>query len=199
MSNLPHRGARRPDEFTPMQLLFMERYMVHRSARRAAVEAGYADDRNAGWRQLQNEKIVAEITRRKEAQRRRNELLEDEVLAELAKIAFVDITDVVHFTAGSLDVKGINEIPEDVRPAIKKVTFTPGLYGDKVSIELHDKLKAQELLGKYLSMWSDTVKVEGGDKPLQHEHRVAPSMLEDRIKALKGGAAPAAAEDYDDL
>lgn len=191
------RGQRRPDEFSPMQLLFIERYMEHRSARRAAVEAGYADDRNAGWRQLQNQKIVDEIRRRKEAQRRRNELLEDEVLQEMAKIAFVDITDIVDFSGSELLVKNIDDIPEHVRPAIKKVTQTSGKYGDNITVELHDKVGALEKLGKYLSMWSDTLKVEGGDNPVQHEHRVAPALLEDRIKALTGPKP--AAEDWSDL
>lgn len=190
------RGSRRPDEFTPMQLLFIERYMECRSARRAAVEAGYSAVDTAGWRLLQSKKIVDEINRRKEEQRRRNELLEDEVLQEMSKIAFVDITDVVDFTGSRLDVRDLSEIPEHVRPAIKKVVCTPGLHGDKVTIELHDKMAALDKLGKYLSMWSDTLKVEGGDKPLQHEHRVAPSLLEDRIKALRGGNA---GDVYDDL
>ena len=182
-----------------MQQLFIEQYMLHRSARRAATEAGYSDVDNMGWRLLQNQKIVDEINRRKEAQRRRNELLEDEVLQELAKIAFVNITDVVDFNGSSLNVKDLSEIPERARSAIKKVVCTPSQYGDKVTIELHDKLKAQELLGKYLSMWSDTVKVEGGDKPVQHQHAVAPVLLEDRIKALLEAKPPVAAEDWSDL
>ena len=193
------RGQRRPDEFSPMQLLFIEKYMLHRSARRAAVEAGYSDTENAGWRLLQNKKIVDEINRRKEAQRRRNELLEDEVLQEMAKIAFVDITSIVDFNGSRLDVKDLSEIPEHVRPAIKKVVCTPSQHGDKVTIELHDKVGALEKLGKYLSMWSDTVKVEGGDKPVQHQHAVAPVLLEDRIKALLEAKTPVAAEDWSDL
>lgn len=182
-----------------MQLLFIERYMACRSARRAAVEAGYAAEDTAGWRLLQNEKIVAEINRRKEEQKRRNELLEDEVLQELAKIAFVDITSIVDFNGSSLDVKDLSEIPEHVRPAIKKVVCTPSQHGDKVTIELHDKIAALEKLGKYLSMWSDTVKVEGGDKPVQHQHAVAPVLLEDRIKALLEAKPAVAAEDWSDL
>lgn len=180
------RGSRRPDEFTPLQIRFIDLYMVHRSARKAAAEAGYSDTENAGWRLLQNEKIVAEINRRKEAQKRRNELLEDEVLQELAKIAFVDLTDVVDFNGSSLDVKDLSEIPERVRPAIKKVICTPSQHGDRVTVELHDKLAALEKLGKYLSMWSDTVKVEGGDKPVQHQHTVSKTLLEDKIRALTG-------------
>ena len=179
------RGPRRPDEFTPMQQLFIEQYMLHRSARRAATEAGYSDVDNMGWRLLQNKKIVDEINRRKEAQRRRNELLEDEVLQEMAKIAFVDITDIVDFNGSSLDVKDLSEIPEHVRPAIKKVTLTPGKYGDKVSIELHDKLKAQELLGKYLSMWVDKI---------EQKTVVA---FEDQLKAL--AEEPKQEMDFSDL
>lgn len=180
------RGSRRPDEFTPLQIRFIDLYMVHRSARKAAAEAGYSDTENAGWRLLQNEKIVAEINRRKEAQKRRNELLEDEVLQELAKIAFVDLTDVVDFAGGTLVVKDLADIPEHVRPAIKKVISTPSQHGDKVTIELHDKNAALEKLGKYLSMWSDTLKVEGGDKPVQHQHTVSKTLLEDKIRALTG-------------
>ena len=179
------RGPRRPDEFTPMQLLFIEQYMLHRSARRAATEAGYYDVDNMGWRLLQNKKIVDEINRCKEAQRRRNELLEDEVLQEMAKVAFVDITDIVNFNGSSLDVKDLSEIPEHVRPAIKKVTLTPGKYGDKVSIELHDKLKAQELLGKYLSMWVDKIEQK------------TVMAFEDQLKAL--AEEPKQEMDFSDL
>ena len=189
------RGKRKKDEFTPMQLKFIESYMVCRSARRAATEAGYFDVDNMGWRLLQNKKIVDEINRRKEEQKRRNELLEDEVLQELAKIAFVDITDVVDFAGGTLVVKDLAEIPEHVRPAIKKVTSAPSQHGDKVIIELHDKNAALEKLGKYLSMWSDTLKVEGGENPVQHQHTVSKTLLEDKIRALTGITE----EDLDDL
>jgi phage terminase small subunit len=149
------RGTRRPGEFTSMQQLFIERYMVHRSARRAAAEAGYSDVQAAGWRLLQNETICDEIRKRKEAQRRRNELLEDEVLQEMAKLAFVDISDVVDFSGSELTVKDLEEIPEHVRPTIKKVTKTSGKYGDNITVELHDKVGALLNLGRYLSMWVD--------------------------------------------
>ena len=188
------RGSRRPDEFTPLQMRFIELYMVHRSARRAAVEAGYLDTENAGWKLLQNKKIVDEINRRKEEQKRRNELLEDEVLQELAKIAFVNIADVVDFNGSSLDVKDLSEIPEHARAAIKKVVRTPSQHGDRVTIELHDKNAALEKLGKYLSMWSDTLKVEGGETPVQHQHTVSKTLLEDKIRALTGGE-----DTFDDL
>ena len=179
------RGPRRPDEFTPMQLLFIDLYMVHRSARKAAAEAGYSDTENAGWRLLQNEKIVAEINRRKEAQKRRNELLEDEVLQELAKIAFVDLTDVVDFNGASLNVKDLSEIPVHVRPAIKKVVCTPSQHGDKVTIELHDKIAALEKLGKYLSMWVDKIEQK------------TVMAFEDQLKAL--AEEPKQEMDFSDL
>lgn len=179
------RGPRRPDEFTPMQQLFIEQYMLHRSARRAATEAGYSDVDNMGWRLLQNKKIVDEINRRKEAQRRRNELLEDEVLQELAKIAFVDITDIADFNGTALVVKHIDDIPEHVRPAIKRVTQTSGKYGDNITVELHDKIAALEKLGKYLSMWVDKI-----------EQKTVVSF-EDQLKAL--AEEPRQEMDFSDL
>lgn len=194
------RGSRRADEFTPMQAAFIDSYMLCRSARRAADEAGYCGDPNAGWRLLQNKKIVDEINRRKEEQRRRNELLEDEVLREIAKVAFTDICDVVDFTGSTLEVKDLSEIPENARSCIKRVTLQPSQYGDRITVEMYDKLKAQELLGKYLDMWSERLKVEGGEKPLQHEHSVCPTLLKDRILALQGAVRKEEdPEDFSDL
>lgn len=62
-----------------------------------------------------------------------------------------------------------------------------------MQIEMHDKLKAQELLGKYMDLWSERVKVEGGDTPVQIEQTVTKLLVEDRIRMLRGE------ETYDDL
>ena len=118
-------------------------------------------------------------------QRRRNELLEDEVLQEMAKIAFVDITDIADFNGTALVVKHIDDIPEHVRPAIKKVTQTTGKYGDNITVELHDKLAALEKLGKYLSMWVDKI---------EQKTVVA---FEDQLKAL--AEEPKQEMDFSDL
>ena len=179
------RGSRRADEFTPMQAAFIDSYMLCRSARRAADEAGYCGDPNAGWRLLQNKKIVDEINRRKEEQRRRNELLEDEVLREIAKVAFTDICD-VDFTGSTLEVKDLSEIPEHARSCIKRVTLQPSQYGNRITVEMYDKLKAQELLGRYLSMWVDRIETK------------SVLSFEDQLKTLAAEDTPEQ-EDFSDL
>lgn len=187
------RGKRRKGELTPKQQAFVDAYLQTHSARKAAEIAGYADPVSQGWSLMRTASVADAITKGKEEMRRRNEHLEDQVLQELAKIAFSDISDVVTFDGTSMLVKRLEDIPEDVRPCIRKLTLTPGKYGDRVQIELHDKLKAQELLGKYMDLWSERVKVEGGDVPVQIEQTVTKLLVEDRIRMLRGE------ETYDDL
>lgn len=41
-----------------------------------------------------------------------------------------------------------------------------------------DKVKALELLGKHLGLFTDRLKVEGGDNPIKHTHIVTDSIKE---------------------
>ena len=156
-----------------MELAFIEDYMLSRSAHGAAKRAGYLNPQNRAWQLMQTKHIVDEIDRRKEAQRRRNEHLEDQVLLELAKVAFADMQDFVNFDGQTLLVKQLEEIPEEMRCVIKKVTCTPGKFGDRVSIELHDKMAALEKIGKYLEMFVERTKNENTNL-----------TFEDQLKAL---------------
>ena len=71
-----------------------------------------------------------------------------------------DSVDLVELVMAMEEEFEIDEIPEEVRAAIKKVTLTPGKHGDRVCVELHDKVAALEKLGKYLELWTDKTKVE---------------------------------------
>ena len=173
MSNERHRGKRRAGEFTPMELVFIEQYMLTRSAHGSAKTAGYKDPQCRAWQLMQTKHIVDEIDKRKEAQRRRNEHLEDQVLLELAKIGFADMQDFVNFDGQTLLIKRLEDIPEEMRCVIKKVTCTPGKFGDRVSIELHDKMAALEKIGKYLEMFVERTKNE-----------TTLMTFEDQLKAL---------------
>ncbi len=153
--NHQHQGRRREGELTPLQWAFVEHYMLTRSASKAAELAGMADPRRRGWITMQVQAVVDEINRRTEELKRRNAHLEDQVLQELATVAFSNIADFVNFSDGALVVKSLDDIPDEARAVIKKVTLSPGKYGDKIQLELHDKIKANELLGKFLEMWGD--------------------------------------------
>lgn len=154
--NRVYRGKRMAGELTPLQLAFVDAYMECQSARKAAEIAGYADPSSYGWRIIHVKAVADEISRRKEEMRRRNEHVEDQVVRELALVGFANIADFINFSNNSITIKCLDDIPEGVRPCIKKVTLTPGQHGDRIQIELHDKLKALEMLGKYMDLWGDS-------------------------------------------
>lgn len=190
-----NRGKRQEGLLSPAQQKFVEVYLRTLSARRAAREAGYTDDHFEGWRLLRNERVVKAIEKGKEALRRRNEHLEDEALRQLAMVAFSDISDVVEAGGEAFNVKNLDDLPDSVRAAVKKVTFTPGKHGDRIQVEMHDKLRAIEMLGKFFDMWKESIKVEGGETAVKHEHKISHALLEDRIRSLKGEKV----EEFDDL
>ena len=153
-------GKRAPGEFTEKQEAFIAAYVRTRSARQAAREAGLPTDGRSSWQMFHTPKVADEITRRLGELRRRNEHAEDMVVQELSILAFADLTDFVTFDGQTLLVKRLEDIPEEVRPAIKKVTLTPSKNGDRVAVEMHDKVQALEKLGKYLDLWGERLKVE---------------------------------------
>lgn len=71
----------------------------------------------------------------------------------LSAIAFADLTDAAHVRSdGEHDyIEHVNseELPEELRFAIKSMKKTK----DGVVIELYDKMKALELLGKYFGIF----------------------------------------------
>lgn len=191
-------------KLTNKQQRFVEEYLIDLNASDAAIRAGYKH-RQCGRRLMTVEKVLKAVQSAQAERSQRTQVNADYVLKRLVEIDQMDCLDILN-DDGS--VKPVRDWPQIWRQFISGFDvaelFTGGgedreLAGMLKKIKWPDKVKNLELLGKYLSMWVDTVKVEGGDKPVQHQHAVAPSLLEDRIKALKEGKPPVAAEDWSDL
>lgn len=82
------------------------------------------------------------------------------VLTELGTLATANITHYVSWKGNKVVIKDVADIPEDLTPAIKRITRIDNPSGSRLEIELHDKLKALELLGKYHSIFQERVKVD---------------------------------------
>ena len=80
----------------------------------------------------------------------------DRVVRELARVAFVNASDVIDMNKATV----LNDASRDDMAAIAsvKVKVIPGETGDGVEreIRLADKLKALELCGKHLGMFKDS-------------------------------------------
>ena len=82
----------------------------------------------------------------------------DKVLKELAAIAFSDIRDFVKLGEEGLQLIPLCDLTAEQARAIKIITKGPGGRESSFSVRLNDKLKALELIGRHLGMF--TYKLE---------------------------------------
>ena len=137
--------------------------------------------------------IQEEIEYRLKLQAKKSMITEQRILEELACIAFFDVKDLLN-DDGSL--KPISEIPEKARKAISGLELVE-LYhnsagkgdvkipkGMAKKLKINSKEKALELLGKYFSMFTEKIQVEGGETHIHYN--IGKFDVEDRIKQLRG-------------
>ena len=73
----------------------------------------------------------------------------DELAMELMRLGSAKITDVIDWDAeGNVNVKPIEEIPDNALTAIKKIKVTPSAKGDILEVEMIDKVRVLQLLAK---------------------------------------------------
>lgn len=147
--------------------MFCHQYIATNFNKQKAYQLAYPDcnertARNAG----------AKLYREKEAVRDRiQELLSDmysnidreamRVVHELDAIAHAKITDFVQWDQGTIVVKSMGDIPEEIYGAIAELTEIPTENGPRIKVKMHDKMKALELKGRYAKMFTDKVEHEG--------------------------------------
>lgn len=169
------------DKLTAKQQMFCDEYLIDLNATQAAIRAGYSA-KNAGKigpELLGKTRIQNYINIRKKERTRRTELSQDNVLKELAYIAFCDVTDYTKVIEKELmvEIDGTmcKILDEDGNPVMYK-TVEPVLTDeltdeqkkalaviqkgrDGFVIKPYDKIRALELLGKHMGMFTEKVEV----------------------------------------
>ncbi len=160
-------------KLTDKQQRFVDEYLIDLNATQAAIRAGYSvktanEQGSQNLAKLSIQQVIAE----KMAERsRRTGVNQDRVVLELAKIAFVKLTDII-------DEKGKikDTATEDDLACLEgykyKYSDTDSGYSVEREVKLSSKMKALELLGKHLGMWNDKVDlnvalpivITGGDQ-----------------------------------
>jgi phage terminase small subunit len=146
---------------TEKQKRFVEEYLIDLNATQAAIRAGYKVD-NAGQTATENltKPYIAEAIEKALAERsRRTGINQDRVIQELAKIAFVNITDVVNSDCGILPDADKADLAAIESVKVKTIQTKSGEVGIEREVKLSSKLKALEMLGKHLGMWNDKLDV----------------------------------------
>ncbi len=140
---------------TDKQERFCEEYMIDLNATQAAIRAGYspASAKTVGPRLLENVGVQKRIAQLQAEQSRRTGVSADRVVRELAKVAFVNAGDLIDAKTASLK----NDVARDDLAAVQSVKVKMfGEDGLEREVKLADKLRALDLLGRHLGMYSGT-------------------------------------------
>lgn len=164
---------------TKKQKRFCEEYLIDLNATQAAIRAGYSPDtaKAIGCENLTKPDIRAHIDRAMAERSRRTGVNADRVIQELAKMAFVNATDVIDPKTATVKE---NALPEDMAAiqSVKVKTF--GEDGLEREIKMADKLKALEMLGRHLGMFKDKLELSGGLD-------IEKTKLDDLLQQMRGG------------
>lgn len=146
---------------TDKQKRFCEEYLVDLNATQAAIRAGYSPKtaNEQGARLLTNVSVRARIDAAMAAQSKRTGVTADRVVRELARIGFVNPTDVIN--TDRVTVKRSASRDDTAAIASVKVKTSKTDQGSTVEreIKFQDKNKSLELLGRHLGMFNDKLNV----------------------------------------
>lgn len=163
-------------KLTPKQKLFCDEYLVDLNATRSykAIYKNCKKDETAkvnGSRLLTNANVKEYLQKRMKDREKRTEITQDFVLKELFAIASANGTDFANIVEKkdidlesgesivykTVELRDTTKIPEEKKKAISGIK--QGKYG--IEISSCDKLKALELLGRHLGMWTEKVELSG--------------------------------------
>lgn len=139
---------------------FVDEYLIDLNGTQAAIRAGYSPKtaQEQSSRLLSNVMVQEAISKAMAARSKRTGVNQDRVVLELAKLAFVKMTDVVDSNGRIRE-----DATDDDLSCIESIKFkeSDNEFGGSVEreVKIGSKLKALELLGKHLGMWNDKLDV----------------------------------------
>ena len=179
-------------ELPQKERVFCENYIIKFNASEAGRTAGYSKRTvgNIAHELLKKPRIqryLAHLVARRSV---KTGITAEMVVTELARIAFQDLGDFVSFDGKTVILNSFDDIG-DKTCNIKKIKITD-LYnamdekvGQKSEIELHDKMKALELLGRHTAAFTDNVNITNSDGSLAAPQQVINIQINHRKKGEK--------------
>ena len=150
---------------TEKQKKFADEYLIDLNATRAykAAYKSVKNDNSAAVnasKLLRNTKVAAYIEEKMAERSERTEIKQDDVVKELAKIGFAQITDYVEVRNingfEKIVIKPTDEMEKDKIGAIAGIKESQ----NGIEIKMNDKVKALELLGKHLGMFTEKQEIK---------------------------------------
>ncbi len=170
---------------TDKQKRFCEEYLIDLNATQAAIRAGYSPKtaEQTASRLLRNVKVQEYIAKRQKELSRSTEITQERVIKELALIAFSNNADYAHVVEKKMkaEVGGalVDVLDEDGKPVMYRTVepvLTEELTEEQkralavikkgregLEVKSCDKVKALELLGKHLGIFTDKIEANVND------------------------------------
>lgn len=140
------------------QAAFVRYFLESFNGTQAAIKAGYSEKaaRTQASRLLANDNVQDALAVEAKKTIEKSDATKQEVLQEIAAIAFSDIGQVMDWGPDFANIKSPDDIPVLARRAIKRITCTKretdrGTY-TTTSVEMHEKIKGLEFLFRYWSL-----------------------------------------------
>lgn len=172
-------------KLTAKQKRFCDEYLIDLNATQAAIRAGYSEKTayRTGADNLRKPQIEEYIAKRQKELSRSTEITQERVIKELALIAFSNNADYAHVVEKKMkaEVDGalVDVLDEDGKPVMYR-TVEPVLTEelteeqkralavikkgrDGLEVKSCDKVKALELLGKHLGIFTDKIEANVND------------------------------------
>lgn len=176
-----------PRKINPKQERFCIEYSKDHNATGAAIRAGYAQGGAAakGCELLKTPAVREEIDRIARKVEAKSLVKINDVVEGLAEIAFGSIEDVVRWTSSGVELIPANEMTERAKRTIDELTTKTTNKTDRNGNEIvdfnfkvkqHSRIKALELLGKYLGMFTERVEVTVDNRT---DDQIADKLLND--------------------
>jgi phage terminase small subunit len=169
-------------KLTPKQQRFVQEYLIDLNATQAAIRAGYSKDtaKDIGCENLAKPNIQEAIQDAMEKRGKKTEITAERVLQELSKIAFSDLNKFVEVDEnGKITVKDSSQLDGTV---LSEISESITQNGRTRKVKLHDKMKALELIGRHLAMFTDRQEIKI-DKSVEENEKAVNQLKELRDKA----------------
>lgn len=152
-------------KMTPKQARFVSEYLIDLNATAAAKRAGYSKKtaEKIGHQLLEKIRVAAAIASAIKKREKKTEITAERVIKELADIAFLRSDEVFTINGDHVTVKDTAEMSDAAKRALASASQTVTTSGGSITVKLCDKIKALELLGRHLALFTDKLQASGPD------------------------------------
>ena len=167
-SKINETPVKNGSRFTEQQKKFCDEYLIDCNGRRAAMAAGYSKKTadQIGYQLLKKPLVRQYLVKGIKRNTKRNNISADRVLQEIAKVAFaslgafmsIDKEGNIQFKLQNNKMLSTKDDPLGVLAQFEQETYVDGRGEDaqlvkKTKIKLLDKMKALDMLGRYLMLF----------------------------------------------